>query len=405
MVTVARTAFRLMFFCTLLLIACLAKGQQDENLHIFGTIQPIFFIENWKADSPQFTAEQADFTRNTFALQQMDLFLSKQISNEIDIFVDLEFQLNYSTQKRWGDFSIQEAWLNYGVSNQFNIKAGLFFPAFNHLNELKNRLGILPYIFRPIPYERLLERVFSPEQFIPERAFVQLHGTFPNNFCLIEYALYVGNAEASYISRKSLSGEATNDVNPRAEFLSGVDPTGWKLKLYGARIGVRSRDEHSFKAGFSLTHDYDNLHDSIFSPSLQGDAPRFRFGLDVRGAYADFEAEMEYIHSIYDYDRFEQIGIRLENSFVSGMLGYNFMDNLFGYVSVQHGFTRHVTRVVFDTGYFGLIYHFNNSVSGKIQVISYRQKEAFTGNEPWAPGPYSVNLRIDFIMVGCSVLF
>ncbi len=399
-----RSSF-LTFLCLVPLFTSAGLSQQDEGVHIFGTIQPIFFVQDWHLTGVGIPQSARDFSRNTFALQQMDLFLSKQIDNEFDVFVDMEFQLNYSTQNRWGDFSIQEAWLNYGFSNQLNVKAGLLYPAFNNLNEIKNRLGILPYIFRPIIYERLLEFVFSPEQFIPERAFLQAYGTIPTHNFLVDYAVYMGNAERSYISRKDFRGNPYNDLTPQSEFLTGVDPTGWKLKLYGGRIGIRSRDEQTFKAGISVTHDYHSLRDSIIPSPLQGDARRLRFGLDASGACAGFEAQVEYIHAFYDFDPFERAGIHLENSFFSGTVGYNILESLYGYVSYQHGFEREGSRLLFDCEFVGLMYRVNNSVSAKAQFISYLQKQSFDGNEPWAAEPFTSRLRINFFMVGCSVLF
>ena len=276
----------------LLLHADVLHAQESDELQLFGSMQTIFFHQDSRMtiDSP---TENIHFTgsesRSTFALQQMDLFFRKEMSDNFTAFVDLEFQLNYSSEKHWGSLSLQEAWMNYHVSDALNIKTGLLYPAFNQLNEIKNRLALQPYLFRPLIYERLLSSKFLAEDFIPEHAFIQISGMVPFGDFFAEYAVYTGNAESSYITQSAPSGGIDTDVNENFEFLSGVDPTAIKFKLFGGRIGLQSRNEQ-LKCGLSVTHDYNNLRDSSATPIhlvtsearslFDKDASRWRFGAD-----------------------------------------------------------------------------------------------------------------------------
>jgi len=391
-----------------------AQAQIDSDLQLFGSMQTVFFHQESRIDTEipsTGTRNSGTETRNTFALQQMDLFFRKEIGDELTAFVDLEFQLNYSSEKQWGSMSIQEAWLNYHISDAANLKLGLLFPSFNHLNEIKNRLALLPYLFRPLVYERLLSEKFYTEDFIPEHAFVQFHGALPAGNWFVDYAAYAGNAEASYVSRNTPSGGIETDLNPNFEFLGGVDPSNLKLKLFGGRIGMRSRDE-MFKFGISVTHDYNNLRDSTRYPShilsgparriLGSDAERFRIGSDLSGRYKAFWFELEGIKVIYDYDPAERFDVELEQSFFSGVLGYDITSEITTYGSLQYGDYTFGLDSDYFVYTFGGAWRVNESVTAKAQFIAY--DEQFND----VPGDnlnlISQQVTITFVFLGFSIL-
>ncbi len=336
-----------LFALPLLLLLSIPLAAQESQTDIFGSFQAVFFTQksrltltNTHPLGPLSLSEE----RYSFAIQQLDIFLHREIEMDFTAFIDLEYQVNYSSEHRWGSMSIQEAWLEYAVAEEFNVKAGLLYPSFNHLNEIKNRLALLPYIFRPGVYERLLTNLYSSENYIPEHAFLQLHGAVPYGAVFFDYALYTGNAEASYITSMEADGTLKSDRNINFEFLSGVDPTDLKLKLFGGRIGLRSRDEQ-LKAGISLTHDYDNLNDTTRYPpyltltrsELIGDAPRTRLGADLSGTVGPVQFEGEFIAASYDYDRAQRLGVDLSLFFIYGMIGYWVDDRLFLYTSAEAG--------------------------------------------------------------------
>jgi hypothetical protein len=389
------------------LLFCAAPlSAQESETSMFGSFQAIFFTQKSRlavTDNHRFGTLSISEERSSFAIQQLDIFLHREIDNEFSAFIDLEYQLNYSSEHRWGSMSVQEAWLQYSPMDEFNIKAGLLYPSFNHLNEIKNRLALLPYIFRPGVYERLLSRLYNSENYIPEQAFLQLHGAIPVSKIFFDYAVYAGNSEASYITRAGTDGTLVSERNQNFEFLSGVDPTDVKLKLFGGRVGLRSRDEQ-LKAGMSWTHDYDNLRDTLsYMPALLlprsklvGDAPRHRVGADLSGSVGPVQFEGEYIGVFYDYDKAERLGIDMSLSFVYGMLGYWFTDQLFLYTLGEAGHGtfgeswRHTTFSV------GASMKLNTAVTAKGQFIVHEQMY-----DKRFPSDKAV---LKFVFIGLSVL-
>ncbi|MCB2204079.1 hypothetical protein KQI65_04965 [bacterium] len=370
--------------CVPLFAEALSAQVQPGETTIFGSLQTVFF--NQKANmsfgrvQPWGSTEYHE-ERSSFAVQQLDVFLRKPIGEEFSIFVDLEYQLNYSSDKRWGALSLQEAWLNYTPSEMIGLKAGMLYPAFNNLNEIKNRLALLPYVFRPGAYERLLSDLFMAEDYLPEHAFVQLSGAIPHGDVFWDYAAYVGNAEASYISRRDENGDIVNDLDQNFEFLSGVDPTQTDKKMFGGRLGIRARNEN-FKAGVSLTHDYDNLRDTTQYPKiyeglrtpLKGDAERFRLGADLSGSIGPVRFESEFIRVLYSYDPAERMDVEFDLLFYYSMLGYQFTDRLFLYGTYQGGREVFGAEAENRTITAGAAFQINPAVTAKAQYIHYRQE-------------------------------
>jgi hypothetical protein len=285
------------------------------------------------------------------------------------------------------------------------------FPAFNQLNEVKNRLALHPYLFRPLIYERLLAKKFYAEDFIPEHAFVQIHGAIPWGDFFADYAVYTGNAESTYLTRSNPEGGIESDVNNNFEFLSGVDPTDIKFKLFGGRIGLRARDEQ-MKCGLSITHDYNNLRDTARYPSyivstsarelLGGDAPRYRLGADYSMKYGPFFIEAELIKVLYHYERAEEHNVQIHQQFFHSMIGYDLLDALTVFGSMQWGdYTFGV-----DSDYFvysvGGAFRVNSSISAKTQFIVY--DELFDFKPTNDLDRFEQRLTITFLFVGFSVL-
>ncbi|MDT8323436.1 MAG: hypothetical protein RRA94_04930 [Bacteroidota bacterium] len=390
------------------------SAQDDGGLQLFGSMQTVFFHQEseLRIKDPAIGAELSGTeTRNSFAMQQLDLFLRKEMGSDFTAFVDLEFQLNYSSEYGWGSLSLQEAWMNYHLSDAFNVKTGLLFPAFNRLNEIKNRLALLPYLFRPLIYERLLSRKFFAEDFVPEHAFLQLHGSIPIGDFFVDYAAYTGNAESSYITRRDAEGNIDTDINPGFEFLSGVDPTEFKLKLFGGRFGLRTRDE-SVAFGMSFTHDYNNLRDTTRYPDyilsqssrqlLGSDAPRIRLGADLSVRHGPLFFETEVIKVIYDYEKAERLQLEIEQSFVHGMVGYDVLPALTAYVSMQWGDYTFGIDSDYYVYSFGGAYRVNDAITAKAQLIMY--EEGFKENEDAYADNYSQDVTIKFVFLGFSIL-
>ena len=70
------------------------SAQDDNSLQLFGSMQTIFFHQEaqLKANYPSLGLSTAGTeTRNTFAMQQLDIFLRKEMCEDLTAFVDLEF--------------------------------------------------------------------------------------------------------------------------------------------------------------------------------------------------------------------------------------------------------------------------------------------------------------------------
>src|SRR3990172_1998805 len=218
---------------TLLVINCstLLAQNDNSNLKIFGYFQNTLIHETGYK-----TVFDSEPDKNSFSLQQLNLFFQKEVASKWRAFINFEFVNNFSSSRRWGSANLEEAWISYRLNPKFNLKFGLLLPIFNNLNEIKNRTPLLPYIIRPIAYETSFESFIPVDEFLPSRAFVQMYGFLPVNNLKFDYAVYLGNSP---------------NVNADPEIgQTGVDTTN--TFLLGGRIGLRYKE---LKIGFSATRD------------------------------------------------------------------------------------------------------------------------------------------------------
>ena len=258
-----------------------ATAQVSEGpIRVFGYFQSQFTHNDGSAFSTEDT--------NTFLLQQLNIFLQKDLSRNFAALIDLEVLNSFSTRDAQGDLNLQEAWVRYRAGPHFNIKVGLQIPTFNHLNTLKNRTPILPYVVRPLVYESSFTQIASLEEYIPDRAFVQAYGTLASGAVKFDYSIMLGNSP----------NERTNEDRGQ----SGADTTN--TVLIGGRIGIRTV---LFKLGGSVTRDKVNrflfLADNLnIDPDILTRMPRTRFGIDARFSLGFITFEGEWIRVQYDED-------------------------------------------------------------------------------------------------------
>lgn len=202
-----------------------AVAQDADDLRVFGFFQNAFQL--YDSDDEEST---------TFHVQQLNVFLQRRLATRWSAFVNFEAVNSYSSSRRTGDFSLEEAWVRYDFHPHHNLKVGQLIPVFNHLNETKNRMPVLPYIIRPLVYEASFGEFLALEEYWPGRTNVQITGWVPWREAKLEYAAYVGN---------------TPNVNadPSAG-QTGVDTT--MGVLVGGRLGVRAWDA---KLGYSRTRE------------------------------------------------------------------------------------------------------------------------------------------------------
>jgi hypothetical protein len=299
-------------------------------------------------------------------MQQLNLFLQKDLARDWTALVNFEVLNNFSSSRRWGSFNAEEAWVRYRASRQFNLKVGLQIPVFNNLNEIKNRMPLLPYIVRPLVYETSFNEFIAIEEFLPNRAYIQAYGFIPSGRVKIDYAGYVGNSPNI---NSQFDNEETNN-----ERQTGVDTT--TTFLFGGRVGLRYKE---LKAGISATHERVNYFKSLGKllgePSSKfEELPRIRLGTDVSYRLGDFSFEGEYISVVYD-EGTDQVDF--DKKFFYGTLGWNVTEPLFLYASywqteehnteiIENDFLKFLVDVEVVTG--GLSYNLSDRIALKGQV-------------------------------------
>ncbi|MCU0425123.1 MAG: hypothetical protein MUF71_05790 [Candidatus Kapabacteria bacterium] len=386
-----------LYITTLFIQPLHAQDNPLSDLRIYGYMQVLGYNQrtNNNISTPVGTISNTS-ERNTFSLQQMNLFLSKPLGERFSAFVNLEFSLSYASQRGWGSFSVEEAWANYNHSEALNVKAGLLLPTFNNLNELKNRTPLLPYLFRPFVYETSIASLLNAEDFLPERAYLQFYGSVPLGGLRLDYALHTGNSEKSYISN-------SNERLPQAA-ITGEDTSPFKAT--GGRIGLRNASE-TFKVGISGTYDRDNRRDTTFGGPLGmgrqeylaplGDVERFRVGADLSFSLGNFAFEGEYIGVFHNVTYPTNFRGTLDKTFYYGNLLYNFTDNFYAYVN--YGYLKgdvitptDPTANGLDAFGGGLGYRIIDGLVAKTQyqLLQTRASDA---------------VRLNFIYFGLSVIF
>lgn len=363
---------------------CYAIAQEDENpLKIFGYFQNSFGQQTY--DNRK--------NYNTFSLQQLNVLFQKNLLEDWTAFINFQAVNNFSVERQWGSFSIEEAWIRYSSNNHFNLKLGLQIPVFNRLNEIKNRSPLLPYVIIPLVYEDSFSEDIDIESYIPKRAFLQFYGYWPvtEDFKL-DYAIYLGNSPN--ISRWSDNGN------------SGQDTTD--TILIGGRMGIRY---HELKAGFSYTSDQaanfaKEFSDSAYYPEIFEAHKQFfgklihrsRIGLDLSVEHKDWLFESEYIDVLYD-DKSDVFD--LNKRFYYGTLGYQFTEELFSYVSYWFVKEKYfpVISQSFRVYTGGVAYSLSDIITLKIQLarIKFEYVEKVI--------KYNTNVDFNYYTAAVSVFF
>ncbi|MCA9741246.1 MAG: hypothetical protein H6695_02825 [Deferribacteres bacterium] len=291
----------------ILFMSCVhANAQGDASpIKIFGYFQNS--LQQWSAfeNLPK---------RNSFSLQQLNLFFQKDFDANWSAFVNFEFLNNFSSSRQWGSGNLEEAWLKYRLNMRFNLKLGLLLPIFNDLNEIKNRTPILPYVIRPLAYETSFSEIIPTDLLTPVRAFVQAYGFFPAKEAKLDYAIFLGNSP---------------NVNSNPDYgQTGIDTTA--TFLVGGRFGIRLRE---FKIGISGTYDKDSIFESFadvfeFPRSDFSKIPKKRLGGDLSFENTKFSFKSEIIKVDMKSDLHE---LDANLDFFYGTLGYFATERLFFY--------------------------------------------------------------------------
>jgi hypothetical protein len=339
------------------------RARPDElPLKIFGYFQNEFHQDNDSGSSS-----------NSFLLQQLNLFLQRDLAKDWTSFVNFEIVNSYSSFRNWGSFNLEEAWVSYRSSEQFRLKFGLQIPEFNNLNNIKNRSPLLPYVMRPFVYETSFGEFFNLEFLTPQRAYLQINGSIPSHGLKIDYAGYLGNSSGVRTSQ-----QVQSDTHSAPQ--SGVDTTNGFM--VGSRLGVRY---NGVKAGFSTTHEKSNIFVGIENflnepASRYTYIPLVRLGGDLSYNWKDFAVEAEYIDTRFTRDI--AAGLKVEAEFYYVTLGYYVNDYLFVYGTMSQlnirDFGIEIDSIIApsDTVYFG--YDNNTDVDLPSAGFSYTLNDRLT---------------------------
>ncbi|MCC6846395.1 MAG: hypothetical protein LC116_02620 [Bacteroidetes bacterium] len=395
-------------------ILCAVPSFAQSDIEVFGFFQSFathsFRTQKQTLPMPGAVTQEMNIDNSVFSLQQANIFASKDLGNNFGAFVNLEFVNSYSSDRGWGSLNLQEAFVKYEGSNSFNIKAGLFLPQFNNLYEIYNRMPLLPYIIRPFVYETSLSGLLPPEDYLPSRGLVQAYGFFPAGDSKIDYAVYVGEAEDSYI----VSDKKPMEFRPDATGTSLVS-----LKTIGARVGVRSG---GLKLGASLTMDSDNhrADTTLNSPGVgNGDIPRMRVGADLSYSTGGLTLNAELIMVNYTLTDAQlavikanqMLGGDMNKLFYFASLQYDINDQLYVY-GVFNSFKDNFSSVLKEnlvgiSGGFG--YRANDNVVLKLQLYRTQLSAKFPNAEPFKTmgidGKPIYDLSIFSVYGGVSVAF
>jgi len=391
-------------FLGILLITASSSRSDELPLKIFGYFQTELRQDN---DSGHHS--------NSFLLQQLNLFLQKDLAEGWTSFVNFEIVNSYSSFRDWGSFNLEEAWVGYRAREQFKIKVGLQIPEFNNLNIIKNRTPLLPYIFRPIVYEASFGEFVGLDFFTPTRAYAQIYGSIPSKGLKIDYAGYFGNNSNIRTSQQVRTAVRNNGLQ------SGVDTTNGFM--VGTRLGIRYK---GVKAGFSTTRENYNyfagVENFLNAPaSRYAYIPLVRLGGDLSYNWKDFTFEGEYINT--RFTREIAPGLKVEAEFLYTTLGYYVNDYLLLYGSLSQlksdDFGVKVDSVITpsDTVYsgynihtyvklptLGFSYTFNDRLTFKGQVLLADINE--TRSQPTNPAFVFRSARdIDRYALAVSVFF
>lgn len=353
----------LLFLCGTLGATSLWAQVEESPIRIFGYFQTTFMFEHQSLNTCYAYFPEKDQT--SIHLQHLNILMQKDLAEKWTSFIDMEFFNNYSSQRGWGAFNLQEVWVRYRAQKEMNLKIGLQVPTFNNLNEIKNRTPILPYIIRPLVYENSFSEFIRIEEYVPNRAFVQFYGFVPRHDLKFDYAFYLGNSP---------------QISDRNDPLSPDDVTGLDMSdtfLVGGRIGFRYRD---LKVGFSATQDYIDTFTQLSEITGEdvdkyNDAPRYRIGADASYTWNRFVLEGEVIDVSYD-EKTDLVDA--DREFYYGTLGYFLTERLFVYGSYWYSeetnnvyfpdfekFSRFDTRMKIPGG--GISFHLSDRLTLKMQ--------------------------------------
>ncbi len=329
-------------------------------------------------------------------IQQLNIFFRKELSQNFTSWINLQFVNNYSSAGlNMGKFNLDEAWLRYDYSTALTVKAGLLVPRFNYLHEIKNKMPLLPYIYRPLVYESSVSSTINPSTFLPEKAIAQISGYLPVNEFTFDYSVFLGQLDKNYQQQ----GLDTNGVS------GGLDTVNYKA--FGGRVGAKYGD---VRVGVSTTLDK-QLDNKIIDPTRIQHIDRTRVGLDFGYTLYNAFVEAEYIKVYLD----TKVTVKdLSKEFYYATIGYNFTEDIFAYGTISKLKDKQVQFLSngMNGSLIGAGYRPDPSVVIKAQYSTYSVKDGVVAvvlplGPPVGNFATDANLNLDYklLSLAISVLF
>lgn len=352
----------------------------ESDLRVFGYFQNIWAHERFT------NSDGSKLEFDSFSVQQLNLFLQRDLARRWTAFVNFEALNSYSSARNWGSFSLEEAWVKYRFGSRLSIKLGQHVPPFNNFNEIKNRTPLMPYIVRPLVYETSYREFISIDDYAPGRAYAQVYGYLPRGETKIDYAFYVGN------------GPEISDTSDSGLGQTGIDTT--TSTLVGTRLGIRhgewkmglsatAEQVEDAKAYFASLNDPFNPGelDALFSALKKpvGQITRWRWGGDLSFHLGKFSFEGEVIHAGYNDNVAE---LKFDRDFNYATVGYQHSEALLVYASYQTE-EGEFTRYHED---FGGLFQLKTDIDLPMFGFAYRINDRVTLKGQYAPVDINVDL-------------
>ena len=341
-------------------IALLSLNAQSD-LNIFGYFQTsAFFIDETTsipALPPAFYSP--DNSRNEFKMQQLNIFFQKDLGSSFSMWINLEFVNDFSTNKFWGTFQVEEAWVNYEHNDLINFKMGLFIPSFNRFNEIKNRMPLIPYIYRPIIYEIMFKDVVVSHRFAPDRGFFDFYGRhYLTDDLVTNYSFYLGQSDESFFVSKQFDFSMPTGTDSTTHFLVG-GRVGFEYDFI--RVGASGTVDKQKVLGTNIRRAGD-MNEYIVD--------RKRLGFDLSFSYEGLFLEAEYVKVFYEHDT---LSLNTDLMFYYATLGYDFGEELTFYGS--YSLLEDKGSQYFEKGMRnysgGIVYRPNATITFKFQYARF----------------------------------
>lgn len=340
-----------------LILFSLSTAIAQEPLQVFGFVQPYFNNYSSRYGDPGPPEGEEDVNYNTMGISQMNLFFAKDFGDDFSAFVNFELINNFSSDRGFGAFNLQEAYLFWDAADYAKIKFGMVIPRFNQLYEIYNRTPLLPFVFRPKLYETNQGNLVDIFDYLPQKSLLHINGLLPVGPFKIDYAAYINYPTNGFFSSES------NDLIPGyvAYGQSAVDYLGFGGRLgikhdyfsIGASAGIDKENRRAYLPSvvkkYSAYLDEETILAYSTDETNLGDLDRFRLGLDFTFQYKNLIISAEYLNLTSDLsDANKQIladwnsadpyfvGKDFDKNFYYAMLQYNINEKFYAYAMYDY---------------------------------------------------------------------